>query len=85
MFFLIANGKLLSIFFSPSKFYDSISNLCECTVFATRTAAATTPPPTTSSVAKLITTVELTAKHHLSKGTNYPPIEQDVTFWCVKP
>lgn len=34
-------------------------------------------------VAKTMAGVELTLGYTLSFGTDYPPIEQDVTLWCV--
>lgn len=29
--------------------------------------------------------IELTKLYLTSAGTKYPPIEEDVTFWCVQP
>lgn len=36
-------------------------------------------------IAKIMAGIELTAMYTLSLGQNYPPIDQDVTFWCVIP
>lgn len=36
-------------------------------------------------VIKLLAGFELTSLFLFSLGTNYPPIDEDVTFWCVKP
>lgn len=34
---------------------------------------------------KLLAGIELTAMYALTRGNNYPPLDQDVTFWCVIP
>lgn len=36
-------------------------------------------------VAKVLAGIELTSLYLSSSGTAYPPIEEDVTFYCVKP
>lgn len=36
-------------------------------------------------MAKVLAGVELTSLYLFSLGTAYPPIEEDVTFFCVKP
>lgn len=36
-------------------------------------------------IAKTVKGIELTALYTISLGTIYPPIDKDVTFWCVRP
>lgn len=36
-------------------------------------------------IAKIMAGIEMTTMYTLSLGQNYPPIDQDVTFWCVIP
>lgn len=36
-------------------------------------------------IAKVMAGIELTATYTVSFGKNYPPIDQDVTFWCLLP
>lgn len=36
-------------------------------------------------VAKVLAGIEFTAGYAFSFGTDYPPIDQDVTFWCTMP
>lgn len=37
------------------------------------------------ALAKLFAGIELTSLYLFSLGTAYPPINEDVTFWCVQP
>lgn len=36
-------------------------------------------------IAKVMAGIELTATYTVSFGNNYPPIDEDVTFWCLLP
>ncbi|XP_055311609.1 phospholipase A1-like [Sitodiplosis mosellana] len=36
-------------------------------------------------IAKVMAGIELTTVYTVSFGKNYPPIDQDVTFWCMAP
>lgn len=36
-------------------------------------------------IAKVMSGIELTTIYTISFGKNYPPIDEDVTFWCVMP
>lgn len=38
-----------------------------------------------NTVATLFAGFGLTSLYLISFGTDYPPIDQDVTFWCVTP
>lgn len=71
------------------KFSDSLF----ITVFATKAIALTESASNSSAekeflekfVSKILSGLALTIQHHLKKGNKYAPIEQEVTYWCVKP
>lgn len=96
LLFLLVNGNSIGIglIFFFVNFGTLLQYLLFPTVpFAPQTLIITTSATETSKadwtemfMSKLLPGIGLTLLHYLKKnGTQYQPIEKEVTYWCIKP